>query len=179
MKKALLVIDLQNDYFCGGKMELEGVEEVLNKANELIAYAKLKKYKILFVQHFSTRKGASFFIPETKGVELHESLDLNNEVIIKKHYPNSFRETSLQDYLTKEKIKDLIICGAMTHMCIESTVRAGFDLGYQITLASDACTTKDLTYNGQVVDAKNVQLACMAALNGIFCSVKSVEEIKT
>lgn len=179
MKEALLIIDLQNDYFCGGKMELEGVEEALNKTNELISYARTHEYEIFFIQHFSTREGATFFIPETKGVELHESLDFTDDIIIKKHYPNSFRETSLQEHLDKEKIKELIICGAMTHMCIESTVRAGFDLGYKITLASDACATRSLNYNQQTIKAKDVQLSCIASLNGIFCQAKLVKEINT
>jgi len=178
MKKALLVIDLQNDYFCGGRMELEGTEAALNKTNELIEFARNKKYKIIFIQHFSTRKGASFFIPETKGVELHPNLDVGNEIVLDKHYPNSFRETNLQKLLDDEQIKELIICGAMTHMCVESTVRAGFDLGYQITSASDACATKALTFNGEIISAKDIQLGCMAALNGLFCQVKTIQEIK-
>lgn len=179
MKKALLIIDLQNDYFCGGKMELEGIEKALNKTNELISYSRTHEHEIIFIQHFSTRKGATFFIPDTKGVRLHENLDFSNDKIITKYYPNSFRDTSLQKYLDKRKIKELIICGAMTHMCIESTVRAGFDLGYKITLASDACATKSLTYNQQTINAKDVQLGCIAALNGIFCQAKLVKEINT
>jgi len=179
MKKALLVIDLQNDYFCGGKMELEGTEKALDKANELIEFAREKKYKIVFIQHFSIREEASFFVPNTKGVELNNKLDIGNDLIIHKNYPNSFRGTNLQKILEEDKITELLICGAMTHMCVESTVRAGFDLGYQITLAFDACATKALTLNNEVIDAKEVQLSCMAALNGIFCNVKMVEEIKT
>jgi nicotinamidase-related amidase len=103
MKKALLVIDLQNDYFCGGKMELEGIEEALNKTNELISYSRSHEYEIFFIQHFSTREGATFFVPDTKGVGLHESLDFTNETIIKKYYPNSFRETRYKSIWKKPK----------------------------------------------------------------------------
>jgi len=179
MKKALLVIDLQNDYFCGGKQELKGASKALTQANELIEYSREKKYKIFFIQHFSTSATATFFIPQTNGVELHEKLDFNNDVIVKKNYPNSFRDTSLQAQLDKEEVEELLICGAMTHMCIDSTVRAGFDLGYKITLASDACATRDLRFNQKVIKAEDIQRCFMASLDGLFCEVKTVKEIRT
>lgn len=125
-------------------MELVGTEEALMQTNRLIEYAREEEYKIYFVQHFASREGVTFFLPNTKGVELNEKLDIQEEMIIKKSYPNSFRDTELQEELEKEGISKLIICGAMTHMCIDTTVRAGFDLGYTITVASDACATRDL-----------------------------------
>ncbi len=179
MKKALVVIDLQNDYFCGGKMELDNIDELLLKTNELVAFARVQEYDIYFIQHYSTREGASFFVPHTNGVELHEALDISSDVIIKKNYPNSFRETELKEHLDKNGIEELIVCGAMTHMCIDSTVRASFDLGYKTTLVSDACATRALSFGNQVIEAKDIQLAYMASLNNIFCRIRTVEEITT
>jgi len=177
MKKALIVIDLQNDYFCGGNMELQNIDEALQKTNELIDFARRQNYKIYFIQHFSTREGATFFIPNTKGVELHSKLDVKNEIIIEKNYPNSFRDTVLKYELNKENIKDLIVCGAMTHMCIDTTVRAGFDLGYKITLADDACATRDLQFKDKIVKAEDVHYSFMSALGSVFCEVQSTEKI--
>lgn len=177
MKKALIVIDLQNDYFPKGKMELKNINKSLNATNKLIKFARKENYKIYFVQHLSTRKEASFFIPNTKGVELYKDLDIKDDMIIKKNYPNSFRDTILKSELDKENIRDLIICGAMTHMCIDTTVRAGFDLGYNIVLASDACATKDLDYDNTTIDSKDVHLSFMAALKNIFCEVKDTKQI--
>jgi len=177
MKKALIVIDLQNDYFCNGNMELVNIDEALQKSNELVKFAREKNYKIYFIQHFSTREGATFFVPNSNGVELHSNLDIQNELIIKKNYPNSFRDTILEDELEKEHISELIICGAMTHMCIDTTVRAGFDLGYKITLVNDACATRDLMFKDEIIKAKDVHNSFMSALGGLFCEVKDAGEI--
>jgi len=177
MKKALIIIDLQNDYFKDGNMELVDIDIVLNNTNKLIKYAREKEYKIYFIQHFSTKESATFFIPNTDGVKLHKDLDIQNDIIIKKNYPNSFRDTVLHQELQKEQIKDLIICGAMTHMCIDTTVRAGFDLGYNITLIEDACATKDLKFKDYIIKSKDVHNSFISALGGVFCKVFSTKEI--
>jgi len=169
--KALIVIDLQNDYFKGGKIELVNSELALKEANIAIKIAREKGYKIYFIQHIAAKKDASFFLPNSYGVKLHENLDIQNDTIIQKHYPNSFRETTLKDELDKHNINKLIICGAMTHMCIDTTVRAAFDLGYKIELLANACATKDLSFNGNTVLAKDVQNSFLSALNGTFCNV--------
>ncbi|WP_294966864.1 cysteine hydrolase family protein [Sulfurimonas sp.] len=151
MKKALIVIDMQNDYFKNGNMELVGVNAALKRTNDLVKFAREQEYKIYFVQHVSVKEGSSFFVPNTKGVKLHKKLDIQNATIIEKNYPNSFRETNLKKELDKENTDELIICGAMTHMCIDTTVRAAFDLGYKITLAHDACATRDLMLRDEVI----------------------------
>jgi nicotinamidase-related amidase len=173
MKKALIIIDIQNDYFAGGSMELVGMDEVLENIHKLIEHAKKKKYEIFFIRHISMRKDATFFLPNTEGVELHSSFNINDGTVITKYYPNSFRRTNLQEELQSREINNLIICGAMTHMCVDTTVRAGFDLGYNIELISDACATKDLIFQGEIVQAKDVQNAFMASLGGVFCALNA------
>jgi len=177
MKKALIIIDMQNDYFANGKMELVGIEEALRNTLQLIELAKTKRYEVFFIQHISLRENASFFLPNSEGVELHKSFKIKNATLIQKHYPNSFRETNLMQKLVQKDIKNLIICGAMTQMCVDTTVRAGFDLGYKIELIHDACATKNLIFESEVVQAKDVQNTFMASLNGIFCDVKSFEDL--
>ena len=177
MKKALIIIDMQNDYFAGGKMELVGIDEALSNTFRLIEFAKEQKYEIFFIQHISLRENASFFLPKSEGVKLHRNLHTQDGSIITKHYPNSFRETILMQELEDKEIKNLIICGAMTQMCVDTTVRAGFDLGFHIELVTDACATKDLLFNDEVMPAKDVHNAFMASLNGIFCEVKTTGEI--
>ena len=177
MKKALIVVDLQNDYFCGGSMELQEIDKALENTNKLVEFARKQNYKIYFIQHFSTGNDATFFVPNTKGVELNKNLNIKDEMIIKKDYPNSFRETRLKNELEKEKIENLIICGAMTHMCIDATVRAGFDFGYKITLANDACATRDLQFNNEIIKATDVHNAFMSAMGSVFCEVRNTEEI--
>jgi len=177
MTKALIVIDLQNDYFCGGKMELQNIDEALLQTNKLVKYAREENYKIYFVQHFATKDDATFFVPDTHGVELNKNLDIQDDMIIEKNYPNSFRDTKLKEELDKENINELIICGAMTHMCIDTTVRAGFDLGYKITVANDACATRDLLFKEKIIKAQEVHYSFMSALASVFCEVKETEQI--
>lgn len=176
MKKALIVIDLQNDYFYGGNMELVNIDAVLKKTNILIQYARKRQYKIFIIQHFA-EEGASFFTPKTKGVEINKDLDIQSGIIISKNYPNSFRETKLHKELQANNIEDIIVCGAMSHMCIDTTVRAGFDLGYKIELASDACATRDLQFKDDIIKAKDVHNSFMSALGSAFCEVKETNEI--
>jgi len=177
MNKALIVIDMQNDYFPSGKMALQGIEEALQNTNDLIRFSRKQGCKIFFIQHIALNDGATFFVPDTPGVELHEELDIQEDTIIQKHYPNSFRETDLKAALDREDIHDLIICGAMTHMCIDTTVRAGFDLGYDITLAYDACATKDLQFGETTISAHDVHYSFVSAMGSAFCDVKRTEEV--
>ena len=102
---------------------------------------------------------------------------LPGETIIKKHFPNSFRDTDLQTHLRSKDIKDLVICGMMSHMCIDTTTRAAFDLGYACTVAHDACATRNMTFNGIDIPAQHVHGAYMAALGAVFAKVASAEEI--
>jgi len=178
MKKALIVIDLQNDYFKNGSMELQDIDEALKQTNRLIKFAREQKYKVYFIQHIAIKKEATFFVENTSGVELHNKLEIqSDDIIIQKSYPNSFRDTKLKKELEKESISDLIICGAMTHMCIDTTVRAGFDMEYNIELINDACATKDLEFQEKRIKAKDVQFSFMSALDGVFCEVKNTEQM--
>lgn len=101
---------------------------------------------------------------------------MDTEKVIVKHYPDSFLKTALQNELNKADISELVICGMMSHMCIDTTVRTASSLGYTITLISDACATKDLTWKNEVIPAKVVQNVYMASLNQKFASVLSCQE---
>lgn len=105
------------------------------------------------------------------------SAPIRDEEIIKKHYPNSFRETGLYDYLNSIGISTIIVTGMMTHHCIESTVRAAYDLGYKCIVAGDCCTTKQLTLNGKDIPVEYVQNAFLAGLHGRFSTVMSKDEV--
>ena len=172
MKPTLLIIDIQNDYFQDGKMELVGMNDAAGNAKKLLNYFRKNGLPIVFVQHLAIKPNASFFIPGTSGAEIHDSIrPLENETVIVKNYPNSFRDTNLHQFLQAQNLNKLVICGAMSHMCIDTTTRAAADLGYSCTLISDACATRDLVFNEQNVTAANVQIAYMAALNSTFAQV--------
>ena len=178
MKEALLLVDLQNDYFPGGKMELVGSDEAVDNAALLLESFRGKKRTIIHVQHISLGAGSSFFIPETEGVKIHKRVaPQHGELVISKHFPNSFRETELLQTIQKNNIEHLIVCGAMSHMCIDATVRAAFDFGLQCTVVHDGCATRDLTFEGKVVGAAEVHAGYMAALAAVYAKVVSTSQI--
>jgi nicotinamidase-related amidase len=165
MKTTLVLIDIQNDYFPGGRMELEGPLEAAYQARRLLDLFRGHHWPTVHIQHVSTRPGATFFLPETEGIQLHSTIaPLPGETILVKHFPNSFRETSLLDTLKGWEVERLVICGMMTHMCVDATTRAAADLGYPLLLVADACATRDLAYDNTKVPATQVQAAFLAAL---------------
>ena len=116
-KLALVLVDIQNDYFPGGKNPLDGILEASQKARVLLDYFRLRGLPVVFIQHFSVRPGATNFLPGTRGIDIHENVQpLPDEAIFQKHYPNSFRETPLLDHLKSKQVENLIVCGMMTHM---------------------------------------------------------------
>lgn len=177
MNKALLIIDIQNDYFEKGKNPLVYSNEASLKAKEVLTYFRKNKLPVFHIQHINTKKDATFFVCDTKGVNIHENVaPLSSEIVIKKNFPNSFLKTKLKEELEKKDIKELVICGMMSHMCIDSTTRAAFDLAYKCTVLSDACATKDLEFLGEKIPAKTVHNSYMAALKTVFSQVISVKE---
>lgn len=174
--EALLVIDVQKDYFRGGKMELAGSIEAAERICTLVSLFRKKGSPVIHVQHISVRPGASFFAPGTEGVEFHERvLPMEGEKVFRKNYPNAFRETGLEDYCREMGIGRVVIVGMMTHMCIDATVRAAFDLGFECILLGDCCATRDLTWGGRTVMAGDVQASFLASVNGTFAKVLDSE----
>jgi nicotinamidase-related amidase len=180
MNTALLIIDIQNDYFPGGAMELVGSDAAAECAAQVLDAFRSKGLPVVHVQHLSTRPGATFFLPGTRGAEIHERVAPRaGETVISKHYPNAFRETTLLEHLRGRDIGRLVIVGMMTHMCIDTTTRAAADLGFECVLVHDACATRDLSFGGRMVPAATVQGAFMAALDGLFAKVESAPEACT
>lgn len=177
MNTALLLIDIQNDYFPGGKMELEGPLEAARRAAALLQCFRQHGGRHLHIQHESTRPGATFFLRGTPGIAIHDSVaHFEGEPLVVKHYPNAFRETHLLQLLRDWDIQRLVLCGMMTHMCVDATVRAAADFGFQVIVAADACATRALAYAETTVPAAHVQAAFLAAFKS-YGQVLTVEEI--
>jgi nicotinamidase-related amidase len=176
MKTALLLIDIQNDYFLGGNMELVGMEESSRKASELLDLFRNNDLPSFHIQHVSLGKGAGFFLPDTKGAEIHESVKpLPSDLIIQKNFPNSFRDTDLMERLKSAQVNALVICGAMSHMCIDATTRAAADHGFKCTVIHDACATRDLQFEDTLVPARQVHASFMSALGFAYAKVVSLQ----
>lgn len=172
MKQALLIIDVQNDYFKGGKFELYQPEEALYKIEKALTLFRNKNLPVIHVQHISKSEDAAFFAPNTNGALIHANLaPLEGEYHVIKHAPNSFFETGLEALLKAKEITDVVICGMMTHMCVDTTTRACRDYGLNVILLEDACATRDLSYRDKVFPAETVHDVFMASLNGAFARV--------
>jgi nicotinamidase-related amidase len=177
MKTALILIDIQNDYFPGGRGELENPLEAARQARKLLDYFRIHQWPTVHIQHVAIRPGASTFLPDTEGVKIHPYIaPQNGETVIVKHFPNSFRETGLLEHLQELDVERLVLCGMMTHMCVDAGMRAAADFGYPVLLAADACATRALTYAETKVPAEHVQAAFLAALKS-YGQVLKTEEI--
>jgi nicotinamidase-related amidase len=172
MTTALIVVDIQNDYFPGGALELAGADRAGARANQVLEAFRRKALPVFHIQHIAIHSGATFFLPNSSGAEIHKSARPHGaEPVFRKHYPNSFRETPLLDHLRRGGIDRLAIVGMMTHMCIDTTTRAAADLGFECLLASDGCATRAQSFNGVTVPAESVQAAFLASLDGWFAKV--------
>lgn len=177
MARALIVVDVQNDYFPGGAMELFAAEAAGRNVSRILERFRAGGETVIHVRHVAKRVGATFFLPGTRGAEIHDcAMPGPGETVLVKHYPNSFRDTDLDGILSRAGIRELAIVGMMTHMCIDATVRAAFDLGYSCAVIGDCCATKALSYAGATVRAPDAHAAFLAALDGTFAKVVSTDE---
>jgi nicotinamidase-related amidase len=177
MTTALILIDLQNDYFPGGTMELYKAELAVAQAASALNNFRSRLFPVFHVQHIATEVDATFFLAGTTGAQIHQAVQpIAGESIVVKNYPNSFRETQLLADLRTIGATHLVFVGMMTHMCVDSTVRAACDLGFQCTLLHDACATIGLAFSGEAVDAKSVQVSYLSALNDGFAKVQTTRE---
>ncbi len=178
MKTALLVIDIQKDYFPGGKFPLANPLPAAQKAYMLLQCFREHVGYHIHIQHISITPDATFFIRGDSGSDIHDSVaHFEGEPIVYKHYPNSFRETDLLEILQGWGIERLVVTGMMTHMCVDATARAAADLGFKVVVVEDACATRDLTYGDTVIPAEHVHRAFLAALKSYGQVMKSDEVI--
>jgi nicotinamidase-related amidase len=162
---ALILIDIQEFYFPGGKMVLVNPEAAAQNAALVLKYFREKGGLVVHVRHNSEPGGA-----------IHKLVaPLASEKVFSKVEVNSFLNTGLNDYLVKKGIKNLVLCGMQTHMCLEAATRAGHDLGYKVTVIADACATRDLTYGGVTVKANDVHYSTLATLKSYATVVNTAE----
>jgi nicotinamidase-related amidase len=174
MKTALIIIDVQNDYFPGGKYPLVSPLEAAQKAYMLLQCFRERDGHHVHIQHISKKPDAGFFISGDRGTDIHESVaHFEGEPIVYKHEPNSFLNTNLLELLKSWEIERVVICGMMTHMCVDATARAASDLGFHVIVAEDACATRDLNYGDTIIPAEHVHKAFLAALKSYGKVMKS------
>jgi nicotinamidase-related amidase len=178
MKTALLIIDIQNDYFPGGRYPLVKPLEAAQRAYMILQCFREQGGYHVHIQHVSHEPDATFFISGDRGTDIHDSVaHFEGEPIVYKHEPNAFLNTNLLELLRSWEIERVIISGMMTHMCVDATSRAASDLGFQVIIAEDACATRDLKYGDTIIPADMVHKAFLAALKSYGKVMKSEEII--
>jgi nicotinamidase-related amidase len=176
MRTALIIIDIQKDYFPGGKHPLVNPLEAAKNAYMLLQCFREHGGRHVHIQHISKKPDATFFISGDRGTDIHDSVaHFEGEPIVYKHSPNAFLNTNLLDLLKSWEVERVIICGMMTHMCVDATARAASDLGFQVLVAEDACATRDLTFGSTTIPAEYVHKAFLAALKSYGKVIKSEE----
>jgi nicotinamidase-related amidase len=176
-KQALVLIDLQNDYFPGGRFTLVGTEAAADNAARLVAAFRSRQAAVIHVRHESTEPDPKFFTPGSPGAEINVKVrNQGDEPVITKNQVNAFQNTGLKHVLDQAGITDLVIVGAMSHMCVDGVTRAAVDFGYATTVIHDACATRDAEFNGVTVPATQVHAAFMRGLADGYCAVQSTDE---
>lgn len=171
MKEALLIIDVQNDYFPGGANPQHMALEAETVIRKWIDDSRKVGRPIIYMQHFNGPED-SFFRPGTEGAEISPRVaPMSGEKVIVKFAPNSFLHTELDRYLKSLHVEKLIVCGMMTHMCVDTTVRSAMDYGYKVDLIADGCATRDLTIGDITIPAETVQRTYLASLSGTFANL--------
>ena len=145
MKKALIVIDLQNDYFPGGLFPLWNTEKTLENIEKVIIKANESNVPVIFVQHVadSSQGEAPFFNEGTEGVKIHPALVAvaPNAKVVKKTFADSFYETKLEEVLSELEVEELLVCGMMTQNCVTHTAISKSAEKYSVKILPDCCTT--------------------------------------
>lgn len=162
---ALLVIDIQDFYFPGGKSELVDPVSAAEKAALAISHARAEHQAVIYIQHKSSSQ-----------MDINKLVTpLPGETMFVKEEVNSFLNTGLDEYLKKLGKDTLVICGMQTQMCVEAAVRAAHDLGYSVILLHDACASRDLEFDDRLVKAADVHAETLVTLK-TYATVVSVAE---
>lgn len=172
-KSALIIIDIQNVYFERGRYYLPYAKEAVEKAAKILQSWREKGRVVIHVKHQFK------LLADTKRLNgIHPKVaPLANEIVIDKKYPDSFLKTDLLMKLQENNIKNVVIIGMMSNMCVDTTVRACQSHGIKVEVAQDACAALPITFGGEEFDAKTVHKVFMGALDGMFAKVVNTEEV--
>jgi nicotinamidase-related amidase len=177
MSKALVIVDIQRDYFPGGNMALHEPEAAAAKAGQVLEAFRAAGNPVVHIQHLSPA-GAGFLEEGTDGAEIMAPVTpQDGETLITKRAPNSFLGTDLEQHLRSLDVDEVVVTGMMTSMCVDATTRAGADLGFKMTLVPDACAAPALEFGGRQVSAQDVHASFVAALGQFYATVTPADEL--
>ena len=165
-ESTLIMIDCQNTY-TRGVMKLDGVAAALDEAARLLERARSAGIPIVHIEH-DDGEGGLYDIRAEIGQIAEQVAPQGDETVIVKHFPNSFVQTDLDDRLKAASARHLLLAGFMTHMCVNSTARGAFNLGYAPTVVASATATRALPGPTGVVSSAALQAASLAAIGDLF-----------
>ncbi|MCO6044469.1 cysteine hydrolase [Aeoliella sp. ICT_H6.2] len=169
-ESALIMIDCQNTYR-EGVMQLVGVEQALEQASGLLERARKAGIPIFHIQH-DAGVGSPYDLTATNGQIADVVAPAGSEPVIVKNFPDSFASTDLHEQLQAMGCKNLILAGFMSHMCVSSTARGGFDRGYAVSVVENTTATRDLPDgHGGTISAAEVQRASLRGLADLVAIV--------
>jgi nicotinamidase-related amidase len=176
-RRALIVVDIQNDYFPGGKWPLSGVEAAADNAARIIGAARAAGDLVVHIRHEFVGENPPFFAAGSEGARIHPKvLNQSDEPVIVKNQVNAFRDTDLRQVLDRNGVAEVTVVGNMSHMCVDAAARAAGDFGYKVTVIHDACATRDLEFGGARVPAAQVHAAFMSALGSGYAAMRSTRD---
>ncbi|HDS1735611.1 MULTISPECIES: cysteine hydrolase family protein [Pseudomonas] len=177
MTRGLVVVDLQNEYLPTGNLPLTGIEGAVANAIRVISHARDAGIPVFHIRHESETEAAPIFAKGSAGAQIQAAVaPVGDEPVIVKNHINAFRGTDLKQQLDAANVEEVVVIGAMSHMCIDAVVRAAADMGYPVTVLHDACATLDLTFGGVSVPAAQTHAAMMAAFEFGYATVKSADD---
>jgi len=171
MTKALIVIDVQNDYFEDGSFPLWNINNVLKNIENAIRKANDKKIPVILIQHIvNTKCGALFFAEGTNGADIHPRiLEISSQApIVRKEFADSFFNTKLEETLSKLKVTELLICGMMTQNCVTHTAISKSAEKYKVSVLTDCCTTVDEIMHKMALRALSTRITLSTSNDNIF-----------
>ena len=175
---ALILVDIQNDYFEGGDWPVAKMQTVASNAALLLEQARQRGEMVVHIRHQMPSDAAPFFCPGSKGADIHASVaPIPDEAVIVKARPNSFAGTDLLNQLQSAGVESVVICGAMSQMCIDATTRAAVDHGFQVSIAEDACGAKEMSFGDINLTAEQIHAAFMAPLAMSYAKVLTTQEL--
>ncbi len=176
LNKALLVIDVQNEYFTG-KLPVSYPENSFQSILKVIDFSNQKDIPVVLIQHTNTGENTFTFKKGTCEHEIHEDvLKRDYNKIIEKHLPGSFTGTELESWLKENNIETVTICGYMTQMCCDTTARQAMHRGYNVEFLSDATGTLDISNSAGEISAPELHKAILVTQAMRFSKVISTKE---
>lgn len=173
----LVIVDIQNFYFTGGRLPLQGSIEASLNAKKILEFFRVRKWPVFHVRHLPQGMADAALSGDPQWSFQANVMPLAGEPVITKHEVNGFRGTDLLALLNGRNLKNLVIVGMQTHMCLEGAVRAAADYGFAVIVAEDACATRDLEFNGKTIPAEQVHLSTLATLKGNYARIVSTDEL--